>query len=428
LARHSLTDTKLRALLRAKPPAKRYKLGDGEGLYLSVETNGALYFRYKYRFAGKERLMALGQYDAVSLAKAREVHQAARRDLKAGIDPQARKKAEEEAKTFGEVADAWLKMIGAPVEGKEPRSPKTRDRDERMVKYLKEAFGSVLIDKVEAHHLVGLLNSFERAKSYETRSRLQSAAINIGGFAQGKALIKQNPFVGIAFGKAFTAAAGVPRPAIIEPKPFGKMLRDIADYKAREGGLVRIALDLLALTFVRPGSVTRAEWTEFDLDGGIWVIPFAKLKQRRKRAKIRELNGKPHFVPLAPQAVALLRELKRRTGNHLYLFPGRGEGPITTGALEAALKKLGYKGLHVPHGFRSSASTLLNAERIVVEGNELPRFAEQVIEFQLEHVDGSVAAIYNRDQRLAERTKMMQFWGDYLDDLRDLGRVVALRA
>jgi integrase len=124
-------------------------------------------------------------------------------------------------------------------------------------------------------------------------------------------------------------------------------------------------------------------------------------------------------VPLSRQAVVLLRDLKKQGGNGAYLFPGRKGRPISTNALEVALKSLGYQDMHCPHGFRSSASTLLNAERITVDGNELPRFAPQTIEFQLEHVDKSTAAIYNRDQRLAERAKMMQFWADKIDVLRE---------
>ena len=188
---------------------------------------------------------------------------------------------------------------------------------------------------------------------------------------------------------------------------------------------MRKALDLLALTFVRPGTVTQAEWDEFDPDGALWTIPFKKLKQRKFRESIKELRGKPHYVSLSRQAVALLRDLKKQTGGGRYLFPGRKGRPISTNALEVALNSLGYQGTHCPHGFRSSASTLLNAERITVDGTDLPRFAEQAIEFQLEHVDASVAAIYNRDQRLPERTKMMQFWADKIDALRDRGSVVA---
>jgi integrase len=221
------------------------------------------------------------------------------------------------------------------------------------------------------------------------------------------------------------APSNTPRPAITDATPFGQLLRDVAAYQGRQGNLVGKALELLALTFVRPGTVTQAEWTEFDLDGALRTIPFVKLKQREFREGIKELKGKPHYVPLSRQAVMFLRELQKQTGNGRYLFPGRKQRPISTNALENALNSLGYQGIHCPHGFRSSASTLLNAERITVDGNELPRFAEQAIEFQLEHVDEAVAAIYNRDQRLSEPTKIMQFWADKSDALRGSRREIA---
>ena len=372
--------------------------------------NGAKYWRYNYVLGGKAKTLALGQYPAIKLKEARVTHQAAKEKVKAGIDPvQARQTEQaerENRKTFREAAEGWTWLIN-----RKPRADKTRDRDERMIGYLTKAFGDKPIDEVKAKDLIDLLETFEENGSYETRMRLQSTALNVAGFAQGKAWIKLNPFHGIAFGNAFTSPKNEQRPAIIEAKPFGQLLRHVAAYSGRQGNLVGKALVLLTLTFVRPGTVTQAEWDEFDLDRALWTIPFRKLKQRKFRETIEELRGKPHFVPLSRQAVALLHDLKKRSGNGGCLFPGRKGRPISTNALEVALKSLGYQDIHCPHGYRSSASTLLNAERITIDGNELPRFAPQAIEFQLEHVDKSTAAIYNRDQRLTERTKMMQFWG-----------------
>jgi integrase len=417
-----LTDSALRGL---KPREAPFKLTDGGGLYVLVMPNGAKYWRYNYVLDGKAKTLALGQYPATKLKEAREAHQAAKEKVQAGIDPVQARQAEEaerqNRKTFKDAADGWNQLIN-----RKPRADKTRDRDERMIGYLINAIGNKPIDEVRAKDLIDLLETFEDNESYETRARLQAAALNIGGYAQGKAWIKHNPFLGIAYGKAFTSPTNRPRPAIIEGEPFGPLLRDVAAYSGRQGNLVRKALDLLALTFVRPGTVTQAEWDEFDLDGALWTIPFKKLKQRKFRESIKELTGKPHCVPLSRQAVALLHELKKQTGNGRYLFSGRKGRPISTNALEVALKSLGYQDTHCPHGFRSSASTLLNAERITVEGTDLPRFAEQAIEFQLEHVDASVAAIYNRDQRLPERAKMMQFWADKIDALRDGGSVAKL--
>jgi integrase len=409
-----LTDSALRGL---KPREASFKVTDGGGLYILVMPNGAKYWRYNYVLGGKAKTLALGQYPAIKLKDAREAHQAAKEKVKAGIDPVQARQAEqaerENRKTFKDAADGWNQLIN-----RKPRADKTRDRDQRMIGYLINAFGDKQIDEVKAKDLIDLLETFEENGSYETRMRLQSAALNVAGFAQGKAWIKLNPFQGIAFGNAFTSPKNEQRPAITEAKPFGQLLRDVAAYSGRQGNLVGKALVLLAVTFVRPGTVTQAEWDEFDLDRALWTIPFRKLKQRKFRETIEELRGKPHFVPLSRQAIGLLRDLKKR-GDGGYLFPGRKGRPISTNALEVALKSLGYQDIHCPHGFRSSASTLLNAERINIEGNELPRFAPQAIEFQLEHVDKSTAAIYNRDQHLAERTKMMQFWADKIDKLRE---------
>ena len=408
-----LTDSVCRT---AKPRTARFNLTDGAGLYLMVKPSGARLWQMAYRFEGKQKTYSIGAYPAVSLADARSRCDAARGLLRNGVDPLPAKQQTEQVtpKTFKDAADDWRRLIN-----KKPRAQKTVDRDERMTRYLTRAFGDKAMIDVEAKDLIDVLDTFEDDGSYETRVRLQSTALNIAGYAQGKAWIKQNPFLGIAYNKAFTAPSNVPRPAIIDAEPFGQLLRDVATYPGRQDNLVRKALELLALTFVRPGTVCAAEWAEFDLDGGLWSIPFNKLKQRKFREGIKELNGKPHLVPLARQTVAFLRELKQETGDSQFLFPGRKGRSITPNGLQVALNSIGYQGRHCPHGFRSSASTLLNAERITVEGIELPRFAEQAIEFQLEHVNASVAAIYNRDQRLTERTRMMQHWAD---------RVYALRA
>jgi integrase len=409
-----------------KPPEQPTRKSDGDGLYLLAEPNGAMYWRYDYRFEGKRRTHAIGRYPALSLAQARVRRGEVRDLLDKGTDPHTVRQAKV-AKAKGVAAET----VKAAAEGWEAqneklaqagkRSEKTRARDERMARYIVGAFGHKPVLDVEAKDLSDLLNTYENAGSYATRIRVQSAAINIMGFAQGKGWLKgkPNPFVGISFGKAYTAPDNEPRPAIVEAEPFGQLLRDTAAYQGRQGNLVGKALDLVTLTFVRPGTVTQAEWTEFDLDGALWTIPFKKLKQRKFREGIKELKGKPHFVPLSRQAVALLRSLKRQTGNSHYIFPGRESRPISTNSLEIAINSLDYKDVHCPHGFRSSASTLLNAERITVDGTELARFAEQAIEFQLEHVDKSVAAIYNRDQRLPERTKIMQFWADKCDAMRE---------
>ena len=469
----AITKSEIAEILRSKRPSLPYKLSDGGGLYIYV-TPTALLWRYDYRLKrpgepddGKRKTRSYGEYgdqlSALDLDRARRLQSADRITVAEGGDPAAdvaanrqatsrvrhairqtsRRlttqsiKAKPKGKTaqgavtgddaglpslpgsFGFAADGWDTLMKKQAEAGK-RSPKTRARDERMVRYLKNSFGLVELCNVEVPHLSTLLDVFEGEDKYTTRQRLQSTAVNVMGFAQGKGWIKTNPFLGINFGKAYTAPLNEPRPAIIEPEPFGQLLRDVAAYNGRQGNLIGAALDLLCLTLVRPGNVVACEWSEIDLDKAVWTIPFVKLKQRSFRETIKELKGKPHYVPLSKQAVTLLRNLKGLTGSASFVFATADNisGHITTEGLESAVNLLGYKDLHCPHGFRSSASTLLNAERVTVEGTELPRFAEQAIEFQLEHVEKSVAAIYNRNQRLPERVRMMQFWADSCDAMR----------
>jgi hypothetical protein len=216
-------------------------LTDGGGLHVLVMPNGAKYWRYNYVLDGKAKTLALGQYPAIKLKEAREAHQAAKEKVKAGIDPvrarQAEKAERQNRKTFKDAADGWNERIN-----RRPRADKTRDRDGRMIGYLTNAFGNKPIDEVRAKDLIDLLETFEENGSYETRMRLQSTALNIAGFAQGKAWINTNPFHGIAFGNAFTSPKNQPRPAIVEAKPFGQLLRDVAAYSGRQGNIVGKAL------------------------------------------------------------------------------------------------------------------------------------------------------------------------------------------
>jgi integrase len=415
----------------AQPAATARKLFDGGGLYLLVRPNGTKLWQLAYRHLGKPKTASFGEYASderkgVTLATARNKRDEAKKLIRAGTDPVQAKRDErtEQAgrKTFQQVTKDWLDLIG-----KKERSKKTKDRDDRLTNYMIGAFGNRPIDEVNPRDLTQLLDRFERQGSHETRMRTQAMAIRIMGFARGKQWIENNPFADANFNDSYTAPTTQPRPAITEETPFGELLRNISAYSGRNGNLVGIAVQLLAMTFVRPGTVTAAKWNHFDLDGAMWTIPADELKMKTFRDTVKELKDKPHEVPLSRQAVALLRELKELTGWSTFLFPGRkGSRPISEQGLEVALNALGYQSIHCPHGFRSSASTLLNAERVVTgkdpvtgEDIEAPRFAEQAIEFQLEHVNASVAAIYNRNPRLKERTALMQFWSDKIDELRD---------
>jgi hypothetical protein len=236
---HALTDAKLRGV---KPKTKSFKLADGEGLYLLVmpvgidgKPGGAMYWRYNYRIAAKPKTMALGTYPGITLKIARERHYAASALVKAGTDPMAQRRAEKAqaeeqvtaAITFGAMADQWL-LTMAPVD---KLAPKTNDRNTRMVKYLKAAMGNVALPDIRVSHLADLLDQYEKAGKYETRVRIQGAAIQIMGFAVGRGKIDQNPFLGVKFTAAFTAPANTPRPAVTDPEAFGHLLRKVQHYE-----------------------------------------------------------------------------------------------------------------------------------------------------------------------------------------------------
>lgn len=430
----ALTDTALR---RAKPRATPYKMADGGGLFAQVMPNGSLYWRFKYSFGGKEKLLALGQYPAVKLAEARTAHQAAKIILQSGIDPSVTRRAERgerqaaEAEatrretTFGQLADEWLETR-VPAEYRDMDRQrlkgvsKTYARDARMVGYLKNGkekapgFGTVAIDMIDLPYLTALLKTV----NHPTRIRLISAARKIVAYAKAHGLWgkdRPSPFADIDFSSGFAKHKEQHRPAITDPVNFGHLMRKIAVYEGRGDNLTGYALELLALTFVRPGTIASAQWAHFRLADALWVVPFNKLKMATERSEAGKSED-DYIIPLSRQAVALLRELHKITGDDDYLFPGGRTGrTISENTLNYALHGLGYKSLHCAHGFRSTASTLLNRERVA--GRR--RFERELIEMQQDRLDASTRAVYDRDDRLPERIELMQFWADKIDDLRE---------
>jgi integrase len=383
-----------------------------------------MYWRYNYKVGGKAKTMALGTYPDTKLTIARELHYAASKTVKTGADPMAQRRvekiqAEEQATAgikFSAMADQWLTTM-VP---EDKRADKTSTRDKRMVRYLKAAMGDVALPDIRVSHLADLLDKYEKEGKYETRVRIQGAAIAIMGFAVGRGHIERNPFVGIKFTAAFTAPANTPRPAVTDPEALGHLLRKVQHFEGRDDSLTGYALELLTLTFVRPGDVAHAEWAHFDLNAARWSIPFERLKQRTQRTESNDSRANlPHNVPLARQTLDLLRRLHGRTSNSRYLFPGRQEArTMSENTMQSALNALGYKDIHCPHGFRSSASTILNAQRIMVGGRKVRRFEQALIELQLDHNDESTRAIYDRGDCWDERGELMQVWADLVDRLR----------
>lgn len=414
-----LTDTTIK---HVRPGDKPIMLTDGGGLCLLIQTNGTRLWRLRYRIAGERKKLSLGMYPTVSLKAAREAAEDARRLISRGIDPGEQRKTARQAAlaaktTFGTLADEWLetKII------KQGMAERTIERERWLIRELKQAvvdsrrLGGRPVTEVETPDLLKAITKIAAAAGHhETASRLRSTASRIFAFGVGGGACGSNPAASL--GGALTAPKTKSRPGLTDPAEVGELLRRIDAYK---GVQVRRALTLLALTFVRPGELRLAEWSEFDLaQGAVWRIPKEKMKMREDA----------HDVPLSRQALAVLAELHQATGNGCYLFPREGRGKHDTmseNTLNEALRTMGYctKTQHCAHGFRTTASTLLNKER---DREQRRMWDRDAIEFQLAHIDGSVRAIYNRDPLWNERVPMMQHWADKLDTLRKGAEVVQL--
>jgi integrase len=387
------------AVSKAKPREKPYKLSDEKGLFLLVTPKGRRYWRFKYRFDGKEKILAFGVYPDVSLADAREKRDVARKVVAAGQDPAANKKRVEAEKrvrfleTFSIIADEWLDRLE-----KEGRSASTLSKLRWLTDFARPALGDRPIAEITAPELLEVLRKVEARGRYETANRLRSTFGTIFRYAIATSRAQRD--VAYDLRGALITPKVSHRSAITDPKEVGALLRAIEGHEGQPA--VRHGLRLLPHVFVRPGELRLAQWQEFDLEGRLWTIPADRTKMRR-----------PHRVPLSSQVVAILLELEAITGDGRLLFPSilSAERAISDNTMNAALRRLGYdKSQMTAHGFRAMASTLLN---------ETGKWHPDAIERQLGHVEGNdVRRAYARGEHWEERVRMMQFWSDYLDQLR----------
>lgn len=397
----SLTETRIRAL---KPQGKPYKLTDGKGLHLLVTPAGGRLWRYRYRFAGRENMLGLGQYPDVSLKQARDRRDDARKLLAAGVNPAAQKKAEKQAdsNTFAAVAAEWLAGQARVLE---PSTHKHAER--RLATYLNPYIGTKPIADIDAPMLLDVLRRIEHRGTLETCRRVRELAGRVFRYAIATGRARHD--VAAALKGAIATPVATHFASITKPQDVGQLLRSLWGYVGAPH--VAVALKLLPYTFVRPGDLRGALWSEFDLGAAEWRIPGPRMKMRTE-----------HVVPLSRQALELVRELQPLTGSGALLFPSLRSDvrPISENTLNAALRRLGYDGdTMTSHGFRSTASTLLNEQG----------WHPDLIELQLAHAErNKVRAAYNKAQRLEERRRMMQAWADYLDGLRTGATVVGIRA
>jgi integrase len=397
-----LTDIEIR---KAKPGSKTIKLSDGCGLQLWLEPDGGKRWRLAYRFGGKQKAVALGVYPAIGLKEAREAREAAKRLLADGRDPSEAKRADRVAKAVAS-SNTFDIIAGELLDKKrrEGKAARTISKFEWFMSFARPAIGSKTMGEITAPEVLAILRPIEARGNAETAKKLRGAIGQVFRFAIATGRAESDP-TGALKG-ALAAPIVTPRAAITSPVAFGALLRAIEGYTGAPE--TKAALELLALTFVRPGELRAAEWAEFDLDAGLWVIPAARMKMRRA-----------HRVPLAPRAVAILRELQIITGSGRFLFPSMRtrERPMSENTINAALRRLGFARHEMTgHGFRAAASSMLN---------ECGQFNPDAIERQLAHVDNdNFRRAYHRADYWDERIKMMTYWADRCDAMRRGGDVV----
>jgi len=382
-----------RAITQAKPKEKLYRLSDntGNGLSLEVSPEGGKRWRLRYRLNGTPKMISLGTYPLVTLKEARDRAIEAKKDVEQGIDPAVKKKAVQGGNTFKIVAKEWFDRI----------TPTTSPRyaAEVWARLEREVFpfiGNMPLADIDPPTVLSVLRRTEGRGVIITTHKIKSHISQIFKYAIACGLAYNDPSRDLA--PALQSRVSKPMPALIEPKDVGKLMVAISAYR---WPVVRSALLLGALTFVRPGELRTAEWAEFDLEAAEWRIPGAKMKMKR-----------PHIVPLSTQAIDVLNQLRPLTGHSAYLFPSTRSitRPMSDMTVNVALRTLGYaQGEMTGHGFRAMANSLL-AEK---------GWSVDAIERQLAHVEGNkIRAAYHRSEHLEERRKMMQYWADYLDELK----------
>ncbi|HKC15180.1 MAG TPA: integrase arm-type DNA-binding domain-containing protein [Steroidobacteraceae bacterium] len=388
-----LTDAEV--LTAPIPAAGQRKFFDGRGLFLFAFASGSKGWRMRYRFAGKEKLLSLGTFPAVSLAQARVAAEAIRVQVAAGTDPSAQRQ-QVAAAVRTDAENTFLRTGEQLLErNASTHSPRTQSKNAWLLSLLRPLH-AVPVSQVTAAQVLAAVQPLERAGQHESAHRAAALANRVLHFAANSGMIGTAPHIRLR--DVLRPVVTSHHAGVTTPRDLGVLLRAIDVYSRAS---VRNALRLAPHVFVRPGELRAAEWVEFDLSRGLWTIPANRMKMRR-----------PHVVPLSAQAVAILKDQQAISGTNRYVFPsGRAGGrPLSDGALGAALRLMDYPPeVHTPHGFRTTASTLLNERGVDAE----------LIELQLAHKDpNAIRGAYNRAEKLPERAALMQRWSNYLDLLR----------
>ncbi|EFO5840616.1 tyrosine-type recombinase/integrase [Salmonella enterica] len=389
-----------RQISTAKPTDKPYKLSDGGGLYLMVNPNGSRYWRMKYRYAGKEKLLSIGVYPDVTLAEARDKRTKAKRILAAGDDPSEVKQAEREAKNLA-VNNSFELLALEWHEHKKPNwsSGYADDIMEYLRKDIFPYIGKKAITDIKPITMLSVLKKMEERGVLDKLKKTRQACRQIFTYAIITGRAEFNPVTDLAGALKTPKQQHFPH---LMPTQIGPFIHAVNTYSGSK--VTRIATLLLMYTSVRTIELRASEWTEFDLDNDLWQIPKERMKMRR-----------PHLVPLSRQVKSLLLELKSITGWGKYVFPGRNDAhkPMSEASINQVIKRIGFAGKVTGHGFRHTMSTILHEKG----------FNSAWIEAQLAHADrNTIRGTYNHAQYLDGRREMLQWYADYLDELS--GKVV----
>ena len=388
----SLSDAKAR---NAKPKAKPYKISDGEGLFLLVAPTGSKYWRLKYFFAGKEKLLALGVYPDVTLAQARERRAQARKVLAAGKDPGETKKEAKRLQTFQTsnsfevVAREWLEKRSHEWA---PSTVETRRI--RLERHILPKLGTRPVSEITAPEVLTVLRVVEGRGTLDTARRVMQMCGQVFMYAIATGRAERNPVPDL---RGALKAPVAKHHSFLQEKELPAYLEKLEAYDGSYE--TKLALRFLLLTFVRSNELRAAKWIEINWDKAEWRIP-------AERMKMKEL----HIVPLSTQAIEVLRDLQKQTGSREHLFPNKHKPNdcMSENTVLFALYRMGYHSRATGHGFRSTASTILNEHG----------FRADVIERQLAHGErNAIRAAYNHAQYLPERRQMMQWWADFLQKI-----------
>ncbi len=407
-----LTDVKVS---KAKATGKDYKLFDGNGLFLLVTAKGGKLWHFKYRFEGKEKLLSFGAYPDISLEEARKRRQDARNKIANDIDPSEVRKAVKEAEanqenTFEAVALEWFNRQ-APTWA-ETHAATVISRLKRDVFPL---VGSRPINELTAFDMMQMFRKIEARGKIETAHRVKSICGQVFRYAVSSGRTDRDCTADLK--GTLTPVISKHHAAITDVKEVPAFLRAIDDFTG--SFVVKCALQLSPLVFLRPGELRYAEWSEFDFDAGEWLIPIERMKLKKRLKEARK--GDKHLVPLSGRAIEILKSLMPVTGDGRLVFPSMITNlkPISDNTLNQAIRRMGYNHDEMTaHGFRAMARTILD---------EVLEFPIDIIEHQLAHVvrDANGRA-YNRTTKLPQRKKMMQVWSDYLEKLKSGAKVIPI--